>query len=174
MGCHSLLQGIFPTQGSNPGLQHCKFTIWGTTEARDSAWQILKLRSSLCCKSNASDTTWTHSPKASNSNFSLLLELPQLLLLIIHLGDTLCQSRNHIFSGVGSRPELCYPPAEAPIMYSGAMMSNVKGHPEAAAWHHPQMGDGWGRNLHQLLNLQPVLQSPIPLRAKNGVKRPKT
>ena len=24
MGCHFLLQGIFPTQGSNPGLQHCR------------------------------------------------------------------------------------------------------------------------------------------------------
>ena len=24
MGCHSLLQGIFPTQGSNPGLLHCR------------------------------------------------------------------------------------------------------------------------------------------------------
>ena len=23
MGCHALLQGIFPTQGSNPGLLHC-------------------------------------------------------------------------------------------------------------------------------------------------------
>ena len=23
MGCHVLLQGIFPTQGSNPGLPHC-------------------------------------------------------------------------------------------------------------------------------------------------------
>ena len=23
VGCHSLLQGIFPTQGSNPGLPHC-------------------------------------------------------------------------------------------------------------------------------------------------------
>ena len=26
VGCHSLLQGIFPTQGSNPGLPHCKQT----------------------------------------------------------------------------------------------------------------------------------------------------
>ena len=25
MGCHALLQGIFPTQGSNPGLLHCKW-----------------------------------------------------------------------------------------------------------------------------------------------------
>ena len=24
MGCHSLLQGIFPTQGSNAGLLHCR------------------------------------------------------------------------------------------------------------------------------------------------------
>ena len=24
MGCHSLLQGIFPTQGLNPGLPHCR------------------------------------------------------------------------------------------------------------------------------------------------------
>ena len=34
-GSHSLLQGIFPTQGSNPGLQNCWwiFTIWVTREA---------------------------------------------------------------------------------------------------------------------------------------------
>ena len=24
LGCHALLQGIFPTQGSNPGLPHCR------------------------------------------------------------------------------------------------------------------------------------------------------
>ena len=35
MDSHSLLQGIFPTQGSNPGLPHCRqfFTIWATREA---------------------------------------------------------------------------------------------------------------------------------------------
>ena len=27
MGCHFLLQGIFPTQGSNPGLPHCRQTL---------------------------------------------------------------------------------------------------------------------------------------------------
>ena len=25
MDCHALLQGIFPTQGSNPGFPHCRF-----------------------------------------------------------------------------------------------------------------------------------------------------
>ena len=31
VGCHALLQGIFPTQGSNPELLYCGFfTIWST------------------------------------------------------------------------------------------------------------------------------------------------
>ena len=28
MGCHFLLQGIFPTQGSNQGLLHCRQTLY--------------------------------------------------------------------------------------------------------------------------------------------------
>ena len=27
-GCHSLLQGIFPTQGLNPGLLHCRQILY--------------------------------------------------------------------------------------------------------------------------------------------------
>ena len=27
VGCHALLQGIFPTQGSNPGLPHCRCSL---------------------------------------------------------------------------------------------------------------------------------------------------
>ena len=36
VGSCSFLQGIFPTQGSNPGLPHCSgfFTIWATREAQ--------------------------------------------------------------------------------------------------------------------------------------------
>ena len=37
VGCHTLLQGIFPTQELNQGLLHCRwtlyFTSWGNTEA---------------------------------------------------------------------------------------------------------------------------------------------
>ena len=28
VGCYSLLQGIFPTQGSNPGLLHCRWILY--------------------------------------------------------------------------------------------------------------------------------------------------
>ena len=35
VGCHALLQGIVPTQGSNPFLQHCRkiLTNWATRKA---------------------------------------------------------------------------------------------------------------------------------------------
>jgi len=28
VGCHTLLQGIFPTEGSNPGIQHCRWILY--------------------------------------------------------------------------------------------------------------------------------------------------
>ena len=28
VGCHALLQGLFPTQGSNPGLLHCRWILY--------------------------------------------------------------------------------------------------------------------------------------------------
>ena len=38
MGCHSLLEGIFLTQGSNPGLLHCRQILyhWATREVLES------------------------------------------------------------------------------------------------------------------------------------------
>ena len=52
VGHHSLLQGIFPTQGSNPGLLHCRQTLlpsetrgktllpgWGSRASDSSAYQ---------------------------------------------------------------------------------------------------------------------------------------
>ena len=49
VGCHSLLQGIFPTQVSNLGLLHCRqffffffLIIWGTSESL-KAWLLLLL-----------------------------------------------------------------------------------------------------------------------------------
>ena len=46
MGCHALLQGIFPTQGSNPGLPHCRRILYHLshhTSSRDSHLSLLLL-----------------------------------------------------------------------------------------------------------------------------------
>ena len=54
VGSHSLLQGIFPTQGSNPGLLHCRqifFTIWVIREAQQSLYSLRKHESSSSAES---------------------------------------------------------------------------------------------------------------------------
>ena len=42
MGCHFLLQGIFPTQGSNPGLPHCRQTLY--LLSHEETWGRLEMR----------------------------------------------------------------------------------------------------------------------------------
>ena len=52
MGCHSLLHGIFPTQGSNPGLLHCRQILYhlsyeGSLELLKKLSNKLKAKSQL-------------------------------------------------------------------------------------------------------------------------------
>ena len=37
VGCHSLLLGIFPTQGSNPGLPHCRQILYRLSQHESCA-----------------------------------------------------------------------------------------------------------------------------------------
>ena len=39
-GCHSLLQGIFPTEGSNPGLLHCRKILYHVSHQEKPRWYI--------------------------------------------------------------------------------------------------------------------------------------
>ena len=41
VGCHFLLQGIFPTQGSNPGLLHCRKTLYCLSH-KGSSYTVIK------------------------------------------------------------------------------------------------------------------------------------
>ena len=43
VGSLSLLQGIFPTQGSNPGLQHCRQILYQLTHRGRPKFYIIKL-----------------------------------------------------------------------------------------------------------------------------------
>ena len=49
MDCHSLLQKIFSTQGSNPGLLHCRRILYRLSH--QGVWLPPKLPASLCMKS---------------------------------------------------------------------------------------------------------------------------
>ena len=42
VGCHALLQGIFPTQGLNPGLLHCRQTLWSEPPGKSpELWDVV-------------------------------------------------------------------------------------------------------------------------------------
>ena len=41
VGCHALLQGIFPTQGSNPGLPHCRQILYCLShQGSPMSWKV--------------------------------------------------------------------------------------------------------------------------------------
>ena len=51
LGCHALLQGIFPTQGSSPHLLHCKwiFYCWTTEETlKSTEEEVFTWQKSVC------------------------------------------------------------------------------------------------------------------------------
>ena len=54
VGSHSLLQGIFPTQGLNPGLLHCR----QITDVYKSNYYAVHLKLRECCMSIISQKNW--------------------------------------------------------------------------------------------------------------------
>ena len=49
VGCHGLLQGIFPTQGSNLGLPQCRWTLYYLNHQRSPNAPLLKVIWQICC-----------------------------------------------------------------------------------------------------------------------------
>ena len=66
VGCHSRLQGIFPNQGSNPSLLHCRqilyrlshFTVWATKEVLSTSCPELPTWHPATNASLSFPTTW--------------------------------------------------------------------------------------------------------------------
>ena len=74
VGCHALLQGIFPTQGSNPGLPHCRWILChpnhqGSPVSLDKLQEIVKDREAWhavvhgVTKSQTRLSSWTSTAK---------------------------------------------------------------------------------------------------------------
>ena len=52
VGCHALLQGIFPTQGSNPGLLHCRWIFFLPSEPHCNELHKVQHKAQLRKKTN--------------------------------------------------------------------------------------------------------------------------
>ena len=48
VGCHALLQGIFPTQGSNPGLPHCRWILYHLSHWGSWSWSSSNTLATWC------------------------------------------------------------------------------------------------------------------------------
>ena len=57
VGCHFLLQGIFPTRGSNPGLPHCRQMLYRLSHQ----WSLIKLKTFCTMKETINKVKRQHS-----------------------------------------------------------------------------------------------------------------
>ena len=68
MGCHFLLQGIFPTQGSNPGLLHCRQSLYRLS------YKGIIYSTNIYWKSKTSQAwPWQYSKEQNKSHFFHIL-----------------------------------------------------------------------------------------------------
>ena len=85
MGCHFLLQGIFPTQGSNPGLPHCREILHhgATMEApqgrRMEFFCLIPLVCDTFFTATSRNTAATHLDREISKTGVLVLNSPFLL-----------------------------------------------------------------------------------------------
>ena len=92
VGCHFLLQEIFPTQGSNPGLPHCGQTLYHLSHQGSSLmdsvnvnWMngwVSKCSQGFCCDpSSWVLQKWVQEPPTTHPHCSIT----HLLILKLHL-----------------------------------------------------------------------------------------
>ena len=92
VGCHFLLQEIFPTQGSNPGLPHCGQTLYHLSHQGSSLMDSVNVNwmngwVSKCSQGFCSDPSswvlqkWVQGPPTTHPHSSIT----HLLILKLHL-----------------------------------------------------------------------------------------
>ena len=78
MDCHSLLQGIFPTQGSNQGVLHCRQILYHLRYK--VLWELKRIQWSDVGKSPVTGTQWAFSKCKLLYLFILLISFGYLCL----------------------------------------------------------------------------------------------
>ena len=79
VGCHALLQGIVPTQGSNSGLQHCRRILYHLSHPKEILVVYIQLGmimksypiSGRQCPQGVHVSEWTNKPETRKLVLSL-------------------------------------------------------------------------------------------------------
>ena len=124
MGCHFLLQGIFPTQGLNPGLPHCKQTLYCLSHSLPgfSVHGILQERSGL--------PTLLHGIFPTQGLNLGLLRCRQTLYHLSHKGSSYLSGWTFPFPGDHPNPGI---KSRSPTLQADSLPAELQGkpHPEA-------------------------------------------
>ena len=101
MGCYPLLQGIFPTQGLNPGLLHCRRILYHLRYqgSPDEA------RNTEVCVSLQTMIFFCIYP----GDCSFLKDTDEKLPRKMHIGQRICEKWNFGFIFPGCHGQLCVP-----------------------------------------------------------------
>ena len=73
VGCHFLLQGIFSTQGSNPGLLLCRQTLYHLSHQRNLCFKTWRLRGSRSFGEGSTRGSCLHGQHLTSQGLSLHL-----------------------------------------------------------------------------------------------------
>ena len=71
VGCHSLLQGIFPTQGSNPGFLHCRQMLYHRNH-QGSPFPSPSLLIKIAPSDHTASSRWPELPLRAQGHVPLL------------------------------------------------------------------------------------------------------
>ena len=105
VGCHFLLQGIFPTQGSNPGLLHCRQILYwlsykGSPCSPYFIIQILFYSQGMV--DGLCQWLFCHSPASLNLKGPTL---PLMTVSFVTCGDNLDEEKETNFSSMPEDPK---------------------------------------------------------------------
>ena len=130
VGCHFLLQGIFPTQGINQGLLHCRQTVyhvshhpWALFNIKQVRWELLHIRAKVYRSYNVSDFLTpltilgyqiTQEIRQSLKSIYLLIIYPFPIEFSLHRnlfwGETLQLNFSYKYINTESMSKFCFGP----------------------------------------------------------------
>ena len=96
--CHFLLQGIFPTQGSNPGLPHCRQTLY----------RLSHQESKIKCEDQKRLNSWLHKPYICYPQSHMkeqIIEMHHVLWFCVLYLQITCETTIHLFHNFPSGKE---------------------------------------------------------------------
>ena len=150
VGCHCLLQGILPTQESNPGLLHCRQILYQLSYEGSVEWKIVKVK----VRKGKTEKEWIEtgvSPAVLDSSLCILLHQVKY--------HTLSSIRSFPGSSAGRRIRLQFRrPGFTPWVGNIPLEEGMETHSCILAWRIPMDRGVWQATIHGVTKSQTLCE----------------